>query len=586
MDSQRNDEDQLLQNTQACVTLPTLLGTITNDSKRGRAPAFSFGSRANKHSSKKLELKVCNPVVFKWKKDSNLNLHQTYEIYNEGDIDNIEKQGRLQLELDEEALSILDTSLPGRQRVVIRDPYYRYLPPDLAERRTHGVVEEIPEPIEEEDEDGELCPYENVCATPSSQASSPYPFSSNGNRTGNTTGYSPSSPLAYSFFNPNGGSRIPAHQSLSSGQPTTRSLQLISGQPTTRSLQLISGQPTTRSLRPTTGQPTTRSLRTGQSPPSRIHIYYSPTEQSYNSPQMVYSMPNSYGGSQVDFDTSNMYPMQPTIGKPNRPYNSSSRNNLPPQEPCYQYEQTQDSYCQSEPPPENTCCQFQPQSQDTCCHPSVEHHYQYEQSSPPPSLEEFHQFDPNPYQNYDTNVYNNASTTESECVRGHVCARSQMPNNNYGNQVYGVQPNYNYTAAYPQELNYNNKNMKNTNYGRGYMQPDWTQMNSDIGNNDESYPIDENDGEVQQTLYIDENEIISILDYLNSDLEGGDSDDEHLPDPIFLKEAAAAAELDSEDEEEEQVSANRQTPSSDLLGQKESLTSTFQMLQKISFHRV
>ncbi|XP_039295017.1 outer dense fiber protein 3 isoform X1 [Nilaparvata lugens] len=29
----------------ACVTLPTLVGTISTDSKRGRAPAFSFGSR-------------------------------------------------------------------------------------------------------------------------------------------------------------------------------------------------------------------------------------------------------------------------------------------------------------------------------------------------------------------------------------------------------------------------------------------------------------------------------------------------------------------------------------------------------------
>ncbi|XP_014288530.1 ciliary microtubule associated protein 1A isoform X1 [Halyomorpha halys] len=29
----------------ACVTLPNLFGSITNDSKKGRAPAFSFGSR-------------------------------------------------------------------------------------------------------------------------------------------------------------------------------------------------------------------------------------------------------------------------------------------------------------------------------------------------------------------------------------------------------------------------------------------------------------------------------------------------------------------------------------------------------------
>ncbi|XP_033217788.1 outer dense fiber protein 3B-like isoform X1 [Belonocnema kinseyi] len=31
----------------ACVTLPPLLGKTVPDSKRGRAPAFSFGSRAD-----------------------------------------------------------------------------------------------------------------------------------------------------------------------------------------------------------------------------------------------------------------------------------------------------------------------------------------------------------------------------------------------------------------------------------------------------------------------------------------------------------------------------------------------------------
>ncbi|XP_075234760.1 uncharacterized protein LOC142332295 [Lycorma delicatula] len=467
--------------------------------------------------SKKIEVKGCDPIVFKWKKDSNLNLHQTYEIYSEGDIDNIEKQGRHQLELDEEAFSILDTSLPGRQRIVIRDPYYRDVPHDLAERRMHGVVEEIPEPIEEEDEDEEEpCPCDNVCATPSSPASSPCPCPSNDNRTGSTTGYSPSSPLACSLLSPTSSSRLPAPQSSSSRQPTTRSLR------TPESSRSV--------CTPRKSQtPDQISLRTGRSPASSIRNCYSPAEQSYSPQQMEYSVPNSYGGSQIDFDTSNMYPMQPSVGKVNRPYSSSSsRNNAPSQEPCCQFEQAQDpccqfepppedtccqfepppedTCCQFEPPPEDTCCQFEPPPQDTCCHPSLEQRYQYERSSassasppppPPPSLEQFRQYDPNPYRNYDTNVYSNASSMQSEYVCGQpVCAQRQMPPNNYANtQGYGAQPNYDYTAAYTQDMNYN-KNTKNTNSNRGYAQPEWAQMNveADIGNNDECCPDEYDDG--------------------------------------------------------------------------------------------
>lgn len=57
--------------------------------------------------------------------------------------EDLEAQGKNQLELDEAAFSFLDDSLPGRQRVIVRSPYFEGLPADIAERRVHGVLEGI-----------------------------------------------------------------------------------------------------------------------------------------------------------------------------------------------------------------------------------------------------------------------------------------------------------------------------------------------------------------------------------------------------------------------------------------------------------
>ncbi|XP_039294606.1 uncharacterized protein LOC111054155 isoform X3 [Nilaparvata lugens] len=93
-----------------------------------------------------IDVAVCNAPGsnrFKWKPDSILTLHQNYDFSDVGVAEDLEVQGKWQLELDEMAFSILDHSLPGRQRVVVRDPYYKGLPPDIAERRNHGVIDEV-----------------------------------------------------------------------------------------------------------------------------------------------------------------------------------------------------------------------------------------------------------------------------------------------------------------------------------------------------------------------------------------------------------------------------------------------------------
>ncbi|RZF46555.1 hypothetical protein LSTR_LSTR013085 [Laodelphax striatellus] len=93
-----------------------------------------------------IDVAVCGSSgsnLFKWKPDSILTLHQNYDFSDVGVAEDLEVQGKWQLELDEMAFSILDHSLPGRQKVVVRDPYYQGLPPDLAERRNHGVIDEV-----------------------------------------------------------------------------------------------------------------------------------------------------------------------------------------------------------------------------------------------------------------------------------------------------------------------------------------------------------------------------------------------------------------------------------------------------------
>ncbi|XP_039294610.1 uncharacterized protein LOC111054155 isoform X6 [Nilaparvata lugens] len=93
-----------------------------------------------------IDVAVCNAPGsnrFKWKPDSILTLHQNYDFSDVGVAEDLEVQGKWQLELDEMAFSILDHSLPGRQRVVVRDPYYKGLPPDIAERRNHGVIDDV-----------------------------------------------------------------------------------------------------------------------------------------------------------------------------------------------------------------------------------------------------------------------------------------------------------------------------------------------------------------------------------------------------------------------------------------------------------
>ncbi|XP_039294612.1 uncharacterized protein LOC111055564 isoform X2 [Nilaparvata lugens] len=80
---------------------------------------------------------------FRWKPDSILILHNNYDFSEVGVAEDLDEQGKLQLELDEEAFGILDHSLPGRQKVIVRDPYYKGMPPDITERRYHGVVDDF-----------------------------------------------------------------------------------------------------------------------------------------------------------------------------------------------------------------------------------------------------------------------------------------------------------------------------------------------------------------------------------------------------------------------------------------------------------
>ncbi|XP_075234114.1 uncharacterized protein LOC142331947 [Lycorma delicatula] len=95
--------------------------------------------------SKKIEVQKCPDEVFKWKTDSPLQLHQNYDFSDVGIAEDIESQGKEQLELDEQAFQVLDSSLPGRQRIHVREPYFYHLPGDIVERRNHGVDDNVAE---------------------------------------------------------------------------------------------------------------------------------------------------------------------------------------------------------------------------------------------------------------------------------------------------------------------------------------------------------------------------------------------------------------------------------------------------------